>query len=353
MAQRIPASPSLENWREEKQAAYLYLLVAEREQDEAKARLFRALARAAESQAEIWAREIEQAGGRVPERLELTPRIRIVAWLIRTFGPRAIRPVLAAMKVRGLSVYSGGHLHAGHPMPTSVEEVGYRHSSLGGGGNLRAAVFGVNDGLVSNASLVLGVAGATQDGHIVLMSGVAGLVAGAASMAAGEYVSVRSQRELYEYQIQLEREELEQYPEEEAEELALIYNARGVDMEEARRIAAEMLKDPEHALATLAREELGLNPDDLGSPVGAAAASFFSFAFGALLPLLPFLYGAGDRPLLATVSITGVSLFVVGATLSLFTGRGALRGGLRMLLIGGSAGLVTWLVGRLLGVSLA
>ncbi len=347
------ALPPLENWREEKQAAYLYRLVATRERDENKARLFRALAEAAEAQAAIWARQLEASGAAVPERLELTPRIRIVAWLIRVLGPRAIRPVLAAMKVRGLSVYSaGGHLAAGHPMPTSVEEVGYRHSSLGGGGNLRAAVFGVNDGLVSNASLVLGVAGATSNADIVLMSGVAGLIAGAASMAAGEYVSVRSQRELYEYQIQLEREELEQYPEEEAEELALIYNARGVDMEQARRIAADMLRDPEHALDTLAREELGLNPDDLGSPLGAAAASFISFALGALLPLLPFLYGGAAQPLFYTILITVFSLFAVGALLSLFTGRGAVRGGLRMVLIGGSAGLLTWLVGTLLGVSL-
>ncbi|HHH35721.1 MAG TPA: hypothetical protein ENK48_02700 [Gammaproteobacteria bacterium] len=346
-------TPPLENWREEKQAAYLYRLVAEREQDRDKARLFLALADAADAQAQIWAGKLEELGAGTPERLELTPRIRIVAWLIRAFGPRAILPVLAAMKVRGLSVYtSPGHLAAGHPMPTSVEEVGHRHGTLGGGGNLRAAVFGINDGLVSNASLVLGVAGATADADIILLTGVAGLIAGAASMAAGEYVSVRSQRELYEFQIQLEREELAQYPEEEAEELALIYNARGVDMAQAREIATDLLKDPEHALNTLAREELGLNPDDLGSPLGAAAASFVSFAFGALLPLLPFLYGGSTHPIVYTVIVTVASLFAVGAMISLFTGRGAFRGGLRMVLIGGGAGLLTWLVGRLLGVSM-
>ncbi len=343
----------LENWREEKQAAYLYRLVAQRERDPDKGRLFLALAQAAESQAAIWERKLREMGATVPDELELTPRIRIVAWLIEALGPRAIRPILAAMKVRGLSVYSSaGHLAAGHPMPSSVEEVGYRHSNLGGGGNLRAAVFGVNDGLVSNASLVLGVAGATQNADIILMTGVAGLIAGAASMAAGEYVSVRSQRELYEYQIRLEREELEQYPEEEAEELALIYNARGVDMEQARRIASDMLKDPDHALDTLAREELGLNPDDLGSPLGAAGASFVSFALGALLPLLPFLYGGSGSPIFHSIVISAASLFAVGALLSLFTGRGAVRGGLRMVFIGGGAGLLTWVIGTLLGVSL-
>jgi len=237
-------------------------------------------------------------------------------------------------------------------MPTTVDEIGHRHATFGGGGNLRAAVFGVNDGLVSNASLVMGMAGATQDSKIIFLTGIAGLIAGAASMAAGEYISVRSQRELYEYQINLEREELEEYPEEEAEELALIYNARGVDMDQARQIATDILQDPEHALNTLSREELGLNPDDLGSPWGAALSSFVSFALGALVPLLPFVFGERTQPVPAIVLLTGVSLFIVGAVLSLFTGRSAIRGGLRMVLIGGSAGIIAYLIGMLLGISL-
>jgi VIT1/CCC1 family predicted Fe2+/Mn2+ transporter len=232
--------------------------------------------------------------------------------------------VLAAMKVRGLSVYSSAA--PGHAMPTRIEQVGGRHRGIGSGGNLRAAVFGVNDGLVSNTSLIMGVAGAANEPGLILTSGVAGLLAGALSMAAGEYVSMRSQREMYEYQIGLEREELNEYPDEEAEELALIYHARGMDMDEARAVAGKMLKDPEHALNTLAREELGLNPDDLGSPWGAALFSFLAF--------------------------TGVALFVVGTTLSLFTGRGALWGGMRMLLIGGASGAATYAIGTLLGVSL-
>src|SRR5262249_41889667 len=161
-------------------------------------------------------------------------------------------------------------------------EVGARHRSSVGG-NLRAAVFGVNDGLVSNTSLVMGVAGAGAANDFVLMTGVAGLLAGALSMAAGEYVSVRSQREMYEYQIALERAELEEYPEEEAEELALIYQARGVEIGQARELTRTLLARPEQALDVLSREELGLNPDSLGSPWGAAAYSFLSFAIGAAL----------------------------------------------------------------------
>src|SRR5204862_7886865 len=177
----------------------------------------------------------------------------------------------------------------------------------GGGGNLRAAVFGVNDGLVSNASLILGVAGATADLKVVVMSGVAGMAAGALAMAAGEYVSVQSQRELYEYQIALERDELKQYPEAEAQELALIYAAKGLPAKEADRLAQRMVADPEHALDTLAREELGLNPDELGSPLGAAASSFVSFAAGAALPLLPYFASSGTGTLQTAIGIHAIA----------------------------------------------
>jgi VIT1/CCC1 family predicted Fe2+/Mn2+ transporter len=322
------------------------------EEQKVNKRLFTALADAADSQARIWEERMRREERTLPEIFHPSIRTRFVAWLIRVLGPRSIRPVLAAMKVRGLSVYSSGTISTGHPMPTTVDEIGHRHATFGGGGNLRAAVFGINDGLVSNASLVMGMAGATQDTKIIFLTGIAGLIAGAASMAAGEYISVRSQRELYEYQINLEREELEEYPEEEAEELALIYNARGVDMDQARQIATDILQDPEHALNTLSREELGLNPDDLGSPWGAALSSFVSFALGALVPLLPFVFGERTHPIPAIIALTGISLFLVGAVLSLFTGRSALRGGLRMVLIGGSAGIIAYLIGMLLGISL-
>jgi VIT1/CCC1 family predicted Fe2+/Mn2+ transporter len=234
-----------------------------------------------------------------------------------------------------------------------VAQVGVRHKGYGGG-NLRAAVFGVNDGLVSNTSLIMGVAGASVGADLVVTSGVAGLLAGALSMAAGEYISMRSQREMFEYQIGLERDELKEYPDEEAEELALIYAARGMDLERARTMSHELMKNPEHALDALAREELGLNPDDLGSPWGAAIFSFLAFAAGAILPLVPFLLGLPlGSAVTVAAAIAGVALFGVGAALRLFTGRNAWIGGLRMVAIGGGAGAVTWFIGSLLGAAIS
>ena len=227
-----------------------------------------------------------------------------------------------------------------------------RHRGLAAGGNLRAAVFGVNDGLVSNASLILGVAAAAASNEVILLTGVAGLLAGAFSMAAGEWVSVRSQREMFEYQIGLERAELARYPAEEAQELALVYEARGLPKEQAAALAASTVANPEEALDTLAREELGLNPDELGSPWGAAASSFLSFAVGALIPLAPFLILSGTAALQASLGFAAVALFSVGAVISLFTGRRAVRSGLRMLAIGAGAGALTYAIGSLLGVTL-
>ena len=331
------------SWLEEKQSAWLYRELATCEPEARIAALYRALADSAEAQAIRWQ---GAAGART---FSPSLRARITAALARRFGPRRVRSMLAAMKVRGLSVYDSRPRTPGHLMPTSVAEVGARHRGYGGG-NLRAAVFGVSDGLVSNASLIMGVAGAGAAPHFVVTAGAAGLLAGALSMAAGEYVSVRSQREMYEYQIGLERDELNEYPEEEAEELALIYQARGMDIEQARAMTRELVKQPDAALETLAREELGLNPDDLGSPLGAATTSFLAFAAGALLPLLPFLIGTTPVPAVATAAaISIVALFGVGAVLSLFTGRNALRGGLRMMLIGAGAGVATWLIGRGIG----
>ncbi len=253
------------------------------------------------------------------------------------------------MKVRGLSVYRGPVSAASSQ--DHVDEAG-RHRGVGHGGNLRAAVFGVNDGLVSNASLILGIAGAGSDAKIILLSGVAGLLAGAFSMASGEYVSVRSQREMYEYQIDLEREELSLYPQEETDELALIYAARGLAQGEAQQLAASMTSNPQQALDTLTREELGLNMDQLGSPWGAASTSFLSFAVGAVIPLLPFLIGASEYRLGWSVALTAAALFGVGGALSLFSGRSALLSGVRMLSIGAAAGAATYFIGSLLGVNL-
>jgi VIT1/CCC1 family predicted Fe2+/Mn2+ transporter len=341
-----------QNWREEKNSAYLYGVVAECESGTPRAALFRELAQQAEKQAAIWERHGLSAGVTFPARFVPSVRTRLVALLVRSLGPRPLRGVLAAMKVRGMSLYT--HASPGHPTPQTAAEQEHRHRGVESGGNLRAAVFGVNDGLISNASLIMGVAGATADNATLLLAGAAGLVAGAFSMAAGEYVSVRSQREMYAYQIGLEREELDHYPDEEAEELALIYEARGLPRAEAGRMARALIADPALALQTLAREELGLNPDELGSPWGAAAYSFASFAAGAAIPLVPFfVFAGGTVSLIASIMFTAGALFGVGATLSLFTGLSALASGARMLAIGAAAGLITHLVGRLLGVTLA
>jgi len=338
-----------ESWFEEKQSAWLYRRLAACEPDPAIAQLFGKLADAAERQAEAWTAPQDSS----PPSFSPGPRAKLVAGLACTLGPRRVRPALAAMKVRGLSAYDAHPASRGHLMPTSVSEIGARHKSYGGG-NLRAAVFGVNDGLVSNTALIMGVAGAAATTDFVITSGVAGLLAGALSMAAGEYISVRSQREMFEYQIGLERDELREYPEEEAEELALIYQTRGMDLEEARRLTRDLVKNEDSALDALAREELGLNPDDLGSPWGAALFSFIAFAAGASLPLLPYALGQqGDGAVRAAAGVAGVALFAVGATLSLFTGRSAWRGGLRMVLIGAAAGGLTWLIGSLLGAAIA
>jgi VIT1/CCC1 family predicted Fe2+/Mn2+ transporter len=340
---------STASWHEEKQSAWLYRELADAEPDPKISGLFRALATAADVQAAKW---LVTAGLTEAPPFAPAARARITAALARTLGPRRVRLMLAAMKIRGLSVYDSRGSIAGHLMPTSVAQVGARHKGHGGG-NLRAAVFGVNDGLVSNTSLIMGVAGAAAGADMVLTSGIAGLLAGALSMAAGEYVSMRSQREMFEYQIGLERDELDEYPEEEAEELALIYHARGMDLDEARRITRELVKSPDAALDALAREELGLNPDDLGSPWGAAIFSFLAFAAGAMLPLIPFFLGLPlSRAVTAAAIIAGVALFGVGAALSLFTGRNAWLGGLRMVAIGGGAGIVTWLIGSLLGAAI-
>jgi VIT1/CCC1 family predicted Fe2+/Mn2+ transporter len=197
------------------------------------------------------------------------------------------------------------------------------------------------------------VAGAAHDGRVVLVSGVAGLLAGAFSMAAGEYVSVRSQRDMFEHQIGAERDELDQYPAEEAAELSLIYQARGLGKEDADRMADRIIANPAYALDTLAREELGLDPGALGSPLGAAAFSFASFAVGATVPLAPFVMTSGGAALGGALALTAAALFGVGCAISLFTGHGALRGGLRTLLLGAAAGAVTYGIGRLLGAAVA
>ncbi len=336
-----------ESWLQERESAFLYTVMAEAETSPERRALFSNLATEAEGQAGIWAEEVRKAHGTPPSDFAPSARVRLVAALVRRLGPARLRVILSAMKVRGMSVY--GASVPGHAMPAAVEDVGRRHRGRLGGGNLRAAVFGASDGLVSNLCLILGVAGAAPEGRAVLVSGVAGLLAGAFSMAAGEYISVRSQREMFEHQIGAERDELAQYPAEEAAELSLIYQARGLEKGDADRMAERIVANPTYALDTLAREELGLDPGALGSPVGAALFSFAAFATGAAVPLVPFLVAARRGALEFAVGLTALALFGVGATISLFTGRGAARGGLRLLAIGAAAGGVTYAIGRLLG----
>ena len=335
---------ALARWRSEKTAAYLSSAVAASEPDAKRAALFRQMADAAEEQAGILAKDLPAVPPFAPSL-----RSRLTVFLVGIFGPRAMRPVLSASKVRGVSVYRGKLEPEGHSWPISADEVGRRHKSLGGG-TLRAGVFGVNDGLVSNTCLVMGVAGAAVEPGIILITGVAGLLAGAFSMAAGEYISMLSQKEMFEHQISQEKDELERYPAEEAEELALIYAARGIPLKEARNVAKKLIANPEKALDTLAREELGLNPDDLGSPIGAAVSSFLAFCIGASLPLIPFLFGSSQGVLIAA-ALSGAALFVVGAVLSLFSGKSAWLGGLRMVLIGSAAAAATYFIGSLFNVS--
>jgi vacuolar iron transporter family protein len=223
------------------------------------------------------------------------------------------------------------------------------HADTSRGGRLRAAVFGLNDGLVTNASLVVGVAAASSERQAVILAGVAGLVAGAVSMAAGEYISVRTQRELFESRLDAERRQLRERPEAERREATIIFRAKGVPPEDAERLADQVMADPEVALDLMAREELGLIPDDLGSPVTVAFSSFVSFALGAALPLLPYIMLSGMPAMIGALVLAVAALAALGATTARLSGRSPLRGILRAVGIGVLGTGVTYLVGRLVG----
>jgi vacuolar iron transporter family protein len=231
-----------------------------------------------------------------------------------------------------------------HPGPVQGEQPG-----VGRSGALRAAIFGMNDGLVSNLSLIFGVAGAGVANRVVVITGIAGLLAGAFSMAAGEYISMKVQREVFERLIHLEAHEIAAQPDEESEELAGIYREKGFPDDLARRVSDEVMKDPKLALETHAREELGLDPEQgLGSPWAAAGSSFGMFAVGAIVPLLPFLFTDGGAAVAISAALGAVTLFGVGAAMSILTGKHLLLSGLRMLLVGAAAAGITYLVGHLL-----
>lgn len=238
-----------------------------------------------------------------------------------------------------------------HPGPVGADD---RQLATGGkSGALRAAIFGVNDGLLSNLSLIMGVAGASVANRFILLAGVAGLLAGAFSMGAGEFVSMSVQRELFERLLHIEAHELATEPEEEHEELIQIYRDKGIPAELARQISEAVMRDPQVALETHAREELGLDPDELGSPWSAAISSFVTFAVGAFVPLLPFAIGSGTAAVAAAILASATAIFVVGAAMSSLTGRSFWRSGGRMLLVGAVAAAITFGIGRLFHVAAA
>lgn len=366
----------------ERDAIYLYDRLATLEKDPQRRAAFESIAASERRHAAIWEAKLISLGEHPPVAARPSWRVQQIAILARLFGTRAVSDAVKALEGYEEGVY-GAHSdvlevheigkdeakHAeiwrGLDVAHKTKGVGAQHAVVvdtqarepwhrsGGGGTLRAAIFGVSDGLVSNAALVFGIAGATSSGQssFVVLAGVAGLLAGAFSMAAGEYVSMRSQTELLERQIELERAELEAMPEEEEKEIAAIYRGRGFGEAEAAAIAKQLMSDPKVALETKVREELGLDPEELGSPWGASIGSLFSFAVGAFIPLLPFILLTSGTALLVSIVLTSLALFAVGAAVSLLTARSALYSGARQLGIGAAAAAITYLVGSLIGVN--
>jgi len=260
-------------------------------------------------------------------------------------SPRTVTPRRAPVGRPARPVRRGRHSPVADLQPHE-----HHHRNLQGGG-ARAAVFGISDGLVTNVSLVLGLAGAHPVAGLVRLAGLAGLIGGAFSMAAGEYVSMRAQRELLERELALERHEIAQRPEGEKRELVRIYENRGVEPGVADQLAKEMMRTPELALETHAREELGITPGSLGSPIQAALSSFGTFALGAAIPLVPWLVTSGNAGILGSVIAGGAAALAVGAALSIFTGRRWWLSSLRQLAISAVAAGVTFSIGRLVGTS--
>ncbi len=388
------ARESLANLRLERDAIALYDALAEIEPDGRRAALFRKIAGNERRHADVWAGKLRGLGVDVPAARRPRLRVRMIIAAARLFGTHAVSDLVRALEgdeetaygsqaspeVAAIAADEREHAdiwkrlsdsratEAGRATIAAVQardgvgevrhvhdvgEIGRRegwHRS-GRSGMLRAVIFGVSDGLVSNLSLVMGVAGATAQPTFILLAGIAGLLAGASSMAAGEYISMQSQRELFERQIALERAELEAMPEEEEAELAAVYRSKGFTDEEAARIAHRLFQDPETALDALVREELGLDPDELGSPWGASFGSFVAFGVGAIVPVIPYLFASGATAFYAALGASLVGLFAVGAGVSLLTGRSTLYSGLRQVGIGAAAAAVTYAVGSLIGVS--
>ncbi len=361
---RDAAARYLENWQDEVDSASEYRSMAAAEPDPRLAKVYANLAAMEEAHIAFWEKRLRDAGGSVPPRRP-SWRSRVLAAIARRLGPDLVLATIAAKEEVDQNVYVKQSETAGTRMsaqerwhakvlkqlvtsqPRGVEgsflaRLEGRHRSVGGNA-LRAAVLGANDGLCSNLSLVMGVAGASVDSHGLLITGVAGLLAGACSMALGEWVSVTSSRELAEREIRIETGELTEDPEGEGDELKLIYEAKGLNPSEADAMVKHLLADRGSAIDTLAREELGIDPTQLGgSAWEAALTSFVLFAMGALLPILPFLVARGGLAVAASAAVSALGLFGIGAAITIFTGAPVWRSGGRQLLLGLAAAGVTF-----------
>jgi VIT1/CCC1 family predicted Fe2+/Mn2+ transporter len=373
MADEDPRRRYTANLQGEVDSAALYRTLAQTEKNPQLAQVYRRLAAIEEAHAEYWRNHIEAIDPRVPN-LRPGVRTRALSWLARRFGPAFVLPTIDTLEhfdsgtydaqpeavAGGLPAAERSHariiqaLAAGTPGALSgstLARLEGRHRGMGGNA-LRAAVLGANDGLVSNLSLVMGVAGADLVGHTILVTGLAGLLAGSCSMALGEWLSVNTARESAQRQITAEAEELEQIPDEEKEELSLIYQAKGLPEDLAKSLAEQLIANKKTALDTLVREELGIDPEELGgSAWTAAGTSFLLFAVGAIFPVAPYFALTGMAAVIASLAASGVALFLIGAGTTLFTGRGVLSSGLRQLLVGFAAAGVTFGVGKLIGAA--
>ncbi|HSR97826.1 MAG TPA: VIT1/CCC1 transporter family protein [Kofleriaceae bacterium] len=362
------------NRQDEVDSAEQYRAMAAAEPDAAVAKIYRDLADVEEKHAGFWETKLREKGVD-PGPRRPSWRARVLAWTARRFGPRMILPTVAQREAVGRNDYAAQSETAHTRMPaqersharvlkamlkrpegvpgSELARVEGRHRNVGGNA-LRAAVLGANDGLCSNLALVMGVAGASNSSHAILITGLAGLLAGACSMALGEWVSVTSSRELAERELRVERDELAAAPDEEREELQLIYEAKGIPKDEARQLSMRLLDDHGAALDVLAREELGIDPDELGGSARVAAVtSFLLFAFGAVFPVAPFMIASGTAALVTSIAVSGLALFGIGAAITVFTARPVWRSGGRQALLGLAAAGVTYGVGTLLGAAVS
>jgi vacuolar iron transporter family protein len=373
MAQGDDAPRYEANLQGEVDSASLYRALAEAEPDARTSGIFKKLAAVEDAHAEFWRKNLTRIGAAIPST-RTGWRTRALAWLARRFGAGFVLPTINVLERADSNTYDGQREAVERGLPaaersharvldalagrtglsgSSIARLEGRHRAMGGNA-LRAAVLGANDGLVSNLSLLMGVTGAAATGHVVLLTGLAGLFAGACSMAMGEWLSVNSARELYAHQVASEAEELKQLPDEEREELVLIYQAKGLDEAEARALATRLMANKDTALDTLVREELGFDPDELGGSAWAAAGwSFCLFAAGAAVPVLPLVFFQGTTATIVCIAASAAALAMVGAGTSLFTGRNALISALRQVAIGALAAAVTYGTGVLAGVALA